>query len=196
MIIKNIKMKSNIKKIIAVLVVVGTFGAYVISQKMSSDDNYVASNSTSAGSETLNPGVNSTSTVPAPIAEVPKPLTKPVTKPVTKPIVIPTPTPAPAPKPVGAFKDGSYTGSAADAYFGTVQVKAVIQNGKLADVVFLQYPNDNNTSLRKSNMSMPQLTSEAISVQSANVNAISGATETSRAFVETLQNALTQAKNV
>ncbi len=33
----------------------------------------------------------------------------------------------------GQYANGSYTGSAADAYYGTVQVKAVVQGGRLID---------------------------------------------------------------
>jgi len=41
---------------------------------------------------------------------------------------------------------------------------------------------------------MPYLTQEAIHTQSANVNGVSGATQTSRAFIESLTSALSQAK--
>ncbi|HLN18760.1 MAG TPA: FMN-binding protein, partial [Patescibacteria group bacterium] len=46
------------------------------------------------------------------------------------------------------YKDGQYTGSVADAYYGNIQVKAIVQNGKISDVVFLDYPQDRQTSLR------------------------------------------------
>ena len=49
--------------------------------------------------------------------------------------------------PGSLYKDGSYTGSVADAQWGVVQVKAVIKNGKITDVQFLQYPNDRNRSI-------------------------------------------------
>jgi len=92
------------------------------------------------------------------------------------------------------YKDGTYTGAVADAYFGNVQVEAVVSNGNLSDVQFLRYPKDNRTSAGKSSHAMPILKSEAISSQNANVNIISGATQTSRAFVQSLGSALTQAK--
>lgn len=92
------------------------------------------------------------------------------------------------------YADGSYTGSAADAYYGTVQVKAVVQNGKLATVQFLQYPSDRSTSRAINSRAMPALTSEAIQAQSSNVNAVSGATFTSQAFQQSLHSALTQAQ--
>lgn len=93
----------------------------------------------------------------------------------------------------GQYKDGSYTGSVADAYYGYVQVQAIIANGKIADVKFLQYPNDNRTSLSINSQAMPYLTQEAIQAQNAKVNTISGASATSGAFVQSLQAALKQA---
>lgn len=110
--------------------------------------------------------------------------------PSNPPVVAPLP-----PKQVGLYKDGQYTGSVADAYYGNVQVKAVISGGKIADVQFLDYPQDRGTSIRINFQAMPYLTSEAIQAQSVNVDTISGATETSRAFRESLDSALAQAKN-
>lgn len=93
----------------------------------------------------------------------------------------------------GAYTDGSYTGSAADAYYGSVQVEAIIRNGQLADVKFLQYPNSHSASVYINQQAMPYLTQEAIQAQSANVNGVSGATFTSQAFTQSLASALSQA---
>jgi len=103
-------------------------------------------------------------------------------------------TPA-TPAPRGLYRGGEYTGDVADAYYGNVQVRVVIQNGKIADVRFLDYPQDRRTSVRINTIAVPQLTSEAIQAQSATVDIISGATQTSRAFVESLNSALARAKN-
>jgi uncharacterized protein with FMN-binding domain len=94
----------------------------------------------------------------------------------------------------GAFKNGSYTGSAADAVYGNVQVKAVIQQGKITSVQFLQYPNTHSYSVYVNSNADPVLSSEAIQAQSANVNIVSGATDTSQAFIQSLSSALSQAK--
>jgi uncharacterized protein with FMN-binding domain len=119
-----------------------------------------------------------------------------VPKNTPEPMLPPAPTAAP---PVavstGKFKDGEYTGQIADAYFGDVQVKAVIRGGQIADVSFLSYPNHRRTSVRINTYAMPYLTSEAIKVQSADVNIISGATLTSEAFAQSLQSALDAAKS-
>ncbi len=100
-----------------------------------------------------------------------------------------------APKPAGAYIDGSYTGTPADAYYGTVQVKAVVKNGQLADVQFLQYPNTHSNSVYINSQAMPLLTQEAIQAQSAQIDGVSGATFTSQAFQQSLASALTAAKN-
>jgi uncharacterized protein with FMN-binding domain len=101
----------------------------------------------------------------------------------------------PAPKPKGQYKDGTYTGPEIDAFYGYVRIKAVVQNGRIADVQFLEYPNDRRTSVRINNVAVPYLQKEAISAQSANVDFISGATLTSEAFAQSLQTALRAAKN-
>jgi uncharacterized protein with FMN-binding domain len=104
------------------------------------------------------------------------------------------PTPAPTSAPGALYKNGTYTGSVADAQWGNVQVKVVIQNGKIVDVPFLQYPSDRSRSQLINSYADPQLTSEAIQAQSANVDVITGATDSSEAFIQSLTDALTQAK--
>ncbi len=105
------------------------------------------------------------------------------------------PAPVVVPKPVGMYKDGTYVGSSADAYYGNVQVKAIVSGGKLTDVQFLDYPQSHQTSVYINQQAMPYLTQEAVQAQNANVNIISGATFTSQAFIQSLSVALTQAKN-
>jgi uncharacterized protein with FMN-binding domain len=141
---------------------------------------------------------NVTQSAPSPAPATPTPPTStPVSTQTPTPTPTPTPVPAPtpAPKPAGLYADGTYTGTSADAYYGTVQIQAVIQNGKLAAVNFLQYPSDRSTSRYINSQAMPQLKSEAIAAQSANVSGVSGATDTSQAFRQSLGDALTQAKN-
>jgi uncharacterized protein with FMN-binding domain len=111
----------------------------------------------------------------------------------------PPPTPAsggtaPPTGNTGNYKDGTYTGSVADAFYGNVQVQAVVQNGKISSVQFLQYPSDRARSLMISGYATPQLQQEAIQTQSANVDIVSGATDTSQAFISSLTSALNQAQ--
>lgn len=93
----------------------------------------------------------------------------------------------------GQYKNGTYTGGVADAFYGNVQVQATISGGKLTDVQFLQYPNDRSTSIAINTQAMPYLKQEALQAQSANVQGISGASDTSAAFQQSLASALAQA---
>jgi uncharacterized protein with FMN-binding domain len=105
-----------------------------------------------------------------------------------------TVTPNSTQKPGSLYRDGSYTGSVDDAQWGFVQVKAIITNGKITDVQFLQYPNDRSRSIYINSIADPQLTNEAIQAQSANVDIVTGATDSSYAFIQSLTDALSQAR--
>ena len=91
------------------------------------------------------------------------------------------------------MKGEYYTGDLVDAFYGPMQVEALIIMGRLTDIEFLQYPNDRGNTIRISNESLPVLKSEAIQKQSADVDIISGATQTSEAFIKSLASALTKA---
>jgi uncharacterized protein with FMN-binding domain len=91
------------------------------------------------------------------------------------------------------YADGVYTGPAADAYYGIIQLQALVQNGRLTALKILQYPSDRRTSIRINRQALPMLRDEAISAQSADVDIITGATLTSKAFVQSLRGALKQA---
>lgn len=91
------------------------------------------------------------------------------------------------------YRDGTYTGTSQDAYWGNVQVAVTISGGKMTDVKFLQYPNTHQTSVYINQQAMPYLQQEAIQAQSSNVQTVSGATYTSQAFQQSLQSALSQA---
>lgn len=177
------------KKFFLSLFVIVASAGYVVSQ-------YIGGPTVSAATPVAT-NVLPTQNVPS-VAVAPAPSTAP--DPTPKPTPVPTPqpiTPPPPPpvKPKGQYADGTYTGNTADAYYGYIQVQAIIQDGKLADVKFLQYPNDRRTSQHINDQAMPYLKSEAIQAQSAHVSGVSGATDTSQAFVESLGNALAQAKN-
>jgi uncharacterized protein with FMN-binding domain len=105
-----------------------------------------------------------------------------------------SPAPTKSPTPETNLKDGLYTGNVADAFYGNIQVKAVISAGKLTDVQFLQYPNDRRTSIEINTQAMPYLKAEAIQAQNSQVDIVSGATDSSLAFIQSLGSALNQAK--
>jgi uncharacterized protein with FMN-binding domain len=154
-----------------------------------------AQQSAAAGPVAADPGAAEPA---VPSQPAPSPTPAPAPARTSTPPATPTPTPAPTPaptKPQGQYADGTYTGSLADAYYGYVKVQAVIQGGKLVTVNFLQYPNDRGTSRYINGQAMPLLEREAIQAQSANVSGVSGATDTSIAFRQSLGDALAQAKN-
>lgn len=164
--------------------VIATFIGYAIQQRFDNEGTRVVTPNTVAAPQTNFSALES-----------PTPLTGQGSTPPPSTPVATNPTPTPAPKVLaGAFRDGAYTGSVADAFYGNVQVKAVISGGRISDVQFLQYPNDRSTSIEINSQAMPYLKEEAIQAQSANVDGVSGATQTSRAFIESLQSALNQAK--
>ena len=93
------------------------------------------------------------------------------------------------------YKDGEFIGDPVAMLWGMVQVKAVIQDGKIADIQFLQMPFDRARSVEITDLAKPLLKSEAIKAQSAQVDLVSSATMTSIGFRETLASALAKAKN-
>ena len=92
------------------------------------------------------------------------------------------------------YKDGEFTGDPSEILWGNVQVKAVIQEGKITDVQFLQMPFDRVRSVEITDFVKPLLKSEAIKAQSAQVELVSSATMTSLGFRDTLSSALAKAK--
>ena len=70
----------------------------------------------------------------------------------------------------------------------------IILNGKINDIQFLKYPTKGGTSREISSFSLPKLKQEAITAQSANIDAVSGASYTSPAFIKSLSSALAKAK--
>jgi uncharacterized protein with FMN-binding domain len=93
----------------------------------------------------------------------------------------------------GTYADGSYTGSVENAIYGSVQVSAIISGGRLISVNILQKPDAPGHTTDVSQESLPILVTEAIQAQSANVQIVSGATQTSQAFQQSLSVALTAA---
>lgn len=93
----------------------------------------------------------------------------------------------------GHLADGTFTGPAVDAYYGMVQIQAIVRGGQLVGIKVLQYPSDRRTSVAINRQALPMLRDEAVQAQSANVDIVSGATLTSQAFARSLKGALQQA---
>ncbi len=92
------------------------------------------------------------------------------------------------------YADGTYTGPVTDAYYGPIQIQAIVQGGRLVGIKVLQYPSDRRTSVLINRQALPMLRDEAVSAQSAKVDIISGATLTSKAFIRSLDGALSEAR--
>jgi len=90
-------------------------------------------------------------------------------------------------------KNGTFTGAAENTAYGAVQVQAVISGGKLTNVTVLQVPDRGGYEAQIVQIAVPELKTEALSAQSANINVVSGATYTSQGYAESLQSALDQA---
>jgi uncharacterized protein with FMN-binding domain len=168
----------SMKKYILTFLIIGTFGLYILYQRVGkSADVAVVSNSQNIISNIPIPDTINTRVV--------SPTT--IKKTIVKSTLIS--------KPSGQYIDGVYTGVSADAYYGNIKVQAIISAGKLTDVKFLDYPSDRSTSRSINRQAMPYLKSEAITAQSAKVNTVSGATDSSGAFRQSLSSALSKAKN-
>ncbi len=90
------------------------------------------------------------------------------------------------------YADGTYLGAAVSEPWGTFQVQATVSGGQLVDVTIVSAPTDGHSS-RINSSAVPVLTSEALAVQSADVDVISGATWTSESYAASLQAALDDA---
>jgi uncharacterized protein with FMN-binding domain len=130
---------------------------------------------------------------PAPVAAIPAPSAPiPTLRPTPAPPVVQVKNDPPA-LPKGQYRDGTYPGPTVDAYYGLVQVQAVVQGGKLVSVDVLQYPADRRTSRAINHQALPMLQEEVLQAQSARVDIISGATLTSSAYRRSLGRALAAA---
>jgi uncharacterized protein with FMN-binding domain len=87
----------------------------------------------------------------------------------------------------------TYTGDAVQIQWGTVQVEATVENGRITDVTAISYPANDGHSAQLSAMAIPTLQQQAMTAQSANLDGVSGASYTSAAFAQSLQSALVQA---
>ncbi|MGZ4436573.1 MAG: FMN-binding protein [Nocardioidaceae bacterium] len=84
------------------------------------------------------------------------------------------------------------TGNAYNVGYGIVQVKVTMVGKRITDVTALSLPSGGNSS-SISSYAGPQLRQEALSAQSAHIDAVSGASYTSAGYVKSLQSALDKA---
>ena len=118
-------------------------------------------------------------------SSTPKPTSKATT---SSNLTTKAPTPA---APVNKSVNGTFTGSAVDVGYGTVQVKITVVNGKITDAQAVRVPSARND--RYTNMAVPVLRQKTLAAQSSQITGVSGASYTSFGWYKSLQSALTKA---
>lgn len=112
----------------------------------------------------------------------------------TEATAAPTAAPTQDTTTTSGYADGTVTGDVVSTRFGDIQVQVTISGGAIADVTALELPSGDRHSSQISNAVEPMLREAALSAQSANIDLVSGATYTSRAYAQSLQSALDQAQ--
>ena len=101
----------------------------------------------------------------------------------------PTPTPR-ATTTAGGAKTA--TGDAVDTPYGAAQVRVTVEGGKITKIEALQLQGNDPKSVQISSYAEPLLRQSALAKQSADVDAVSGATFTTASYEQSLQSALDQ----
>jgi uncharacterized protein with FMN-binding domain len=91
-------------------------------------------------------------------------------------------------------KPTTLTSAVVPNQYGNVQLQVTVANGKITSVQALQLPNGDSKSVEINTYAAPILQQSALTAQSANFNAVSGATYTSEGYKTALQSALDQAR--
>ncbi len=95
---------------------------------------------------------------------------------------------------MGQYSDGTYTSPVENAIYGNLQLNITVSGGMITAVAWPVYPNTAGHTIQVNTAALPTLEQETIAAQNANVNIVSGATQTSEAFQQGLAAALAQAK--
>ncbi|WP_086561824.1 FMN-binding protein [Streptomyces africanus] len=89
--------------------------------------------------------------------------------------------------------NGAVTGDAAQTQYGAVQVRLTMSNGKITQAEAVQAPKGGRSDQITAG-SVPRLNQAVVAAQSADIDAVSGATYTSAGYKQSLQSALDKAK--
>ncbi|MET8894417.1 FMN-binding protein, partial [Streptomyces albogriseolus] len=84
------------------------------------------------------------------------------------------------------------TGDVAQTQYGPVQVRITVNGGKVTKAEAVQAPKGGQSDQITSN-AVPRLNQAAVQTQSADIDAVSGATYTSNGYKQSLQSALDKA---
>lgn len=113
----------------------------------------------------------------------------------TAPTTPTTGTPTQTPTTASGLMDGAYTGQSATTRFGPVQVALTVSGGQITAVDVVDYPDSNHHDRQINERAIPQLVSETLDAQSADIDMVSGATYTSDGYLQSLQSAIDQAQS-
>jgi uncharacterized protein with FMN-binding domain len=107
----------------------------------------------------------------------------------------PSPTGGPSASPSSAptteqSGDGTFDGDTAQTHWGPVQVTITVSGGRITDVAVPTYPNGNFRDQEINAYALPALRQETLDAQSADIDAVSGATVTSDGYKQSLQSAI------
>ena len=97
---------------------------------------------------------------------------------------------APSTAPPTTARSGTFDGPTVESGYGPVEVEITTSGSRITDVQALQLPSDRARSRSISAMAGPKLRQEALAAQSANIDAVSGASYTSAAYKSSLQGAI------
>ncbi|MFI6854704.1 FMN-binding protein [Streptomyces sp. NPDC050416] len=89
--------------------------------------------------------------------------------------------------------NGAVTGDAVQTQYGPVQVRLTMNGGKITQAEAVQAPKGGRSDQITAS-SVPRLNQAAVAAQSADIDAVSGATYTSAGYKKSLQSALDKAK--
>jgi len=106
------------------------------------------------------------------------------------PTQVPTKTPTRSAAPPAKAASGTFLGVSVHTLYGPVQIKITYATGRVTGVVAVQLPSGRSRDAEINNYAVPILEHETLAAQSANINAVSGATYTSDGYVQSLQSAL------
>src|SRR3954465_2237540 len=110
--------------------------------------------------------------------------------PAVKTAAATTTTAAPRAAASTATSSATATGDAISTQYGNAQVKVTVENGKITKIEALQLQGDDPRSVQISSSAEPTLQEEVLTKQTADVDAVSGATFTSASYTQSLQSAL------
>jgi Tfp pilus assembly major pilin PilA len=105
-------------------------------------------------------------------------------------------TPPTLPAPAAGLESRTVLGRAVNTDFGPMQVQVSLVNARITSTRAVQVTNAGLTSKRINDRSLPILNTEAIRTQSANIDAVTGATVTSNGYKQSLQSAIDLAHRI